>query len=115
MFRIRNTLLVALGLAQIAVSVAILAWALPLFFDPPVLGNGVRDSARQIAKLAVNSPDAYRLVRGAEALQWLFARHVEAVVVSLATAAFLLISGILSVWSVAIGITWRASSGRPED
>lgn len=114
MLRIRNTLLVALGFAQIAASAAIFAWALPLFLDPPILGNGIRDSARQIAKLAVDSLDAYRLLRGAEALQWLFARHAEALFVMLATAAFLLISGILSVWSVAVGIAWRTPK-RPED
>lgn len=87
--------LAALALLQLMVALALLYWALPLFFNPPVLGNGIDRAAEQLHYLSSLYPDDFKRIDWVGAhLRWLFNRHTEGVLIALAAGAVTLCSAV---------------------
>ena len=85
--------LAALAVLQLTVALALLYWAAPLFFDPPVLGNGIDGAAQHLHHLSSLYPQEFKRIDWVGAhLKWLFNRHTEGVLVALAASAVTLCS-----------------------
>ncbi len=70
-------LLAALATVQAIVALVLLSWAAPLFFDPPLLGNGVAIRAQELQDLVAAPGSSPRLKGIGEQYHWLFWRHGE--------------------------------------
>ena len=83
--------LAAIACLQAISAFVLLDWALPLFFDQPLLGNGVSSRANALARLVASSPGASPVLDGmAEHYRWLFWRQMEGVEATLGACAALL-------------------------
>lgn len=100
-------LLVCIAIAQMIVSACILSWALPLFANPPILGNGIEHAAQLIRELAQSSPDEQRIAAISQHLRWLFARHHEGVLVAIGASGVLLM-GAVAIATIALCSPRRA-------
>ncbi len=90
--------LLLVGACQIIVGVLALNWALPLFGDPPFLGNGlVKEYIPIRAALSDNASLREALPALRSKLEWLFARHTEGVLVAMFLGATSLALGGISV------------------
>ena len=77
------------GVLQIVCGLAALAWAWPLFVDPPFLGNGLTREYSAIRQLLAESSGATELLDGLRfKLQWLFQRQSEGVLIGLGLGFF---------------------------
>jgi len=98
------------GLFQVMVGVAALAWALPLFADPPFLGNGLTREYEALRKLLSGNPSAAGTLAALRwKREWLFWRKEEGVLASMAPGGILLACGLASLW---VGARSLAASGR---
>ena len=101
--------LLALASLQVASSLLLLNWALPLFGDPPVLGNGIASAAQSLRELTEQHPVAFQRVAWVpDHLQWLFYRHLEGVLMVLGASVALL--GSAAVTSVIAVLHMRRHS-----
>lgn len=90
--------LAALAVLQALSAAVLLAWAWPLFADPPLLLNGVRSRARALEALVTSAADAPRLLDGMSThYVWLFWRHAEGVQAALVAAAALSASALVTL------------------
>lgn len=92
--RAARNLCLLMASAQVVACILLLAWALPLFFDPPVLGNGINRWAHAIENIAQASPEHASLTGAGEHLRWLFDRHFEGIFSVLAAVTALAASAI---------------------
>ena len=87
---------VLMGALQAIVGIAALAWAWPLFADPPFLSQGLTEEYSRVRQLlSSNSLETETLSALRLKLEWLFAQQIEGVVVGLALGAFLLVNGLV--------------------
>ena len=87
------------GVLQIVCGLAALAWAWPLFADPPFLGNGLTREYSAIRQLLADSSGASELLDGLRfKLQWLFQRQSEGVFIGLGLGFVLLLCGAVSMF-----------------
>jgi hypothetical protein len=92
-------LLAAVASIQGIVALVVLSWAIPLFFDPPLLGNGISHRARELQEI-VESQAAGSILEGiADHYRWLFWRHTEGVQASL-LASIVLLGASTTTWVV---------------
>ena len=72
----------------------VLIWALPVFVDPPFLGNGAIQDFSSLRSINSGSYEALGLLATLqEKTSWLFEHHSEGVLIALAAGAFLVLSG----------------------
>lgn len=88
--QIHRFLLLACSFAQAGLAALMLTWSLPLFFNPPLLGNGVASGAYQIETLAPETAAGKRIRGAAAHYRWLFERHTEALVIVIGASVLLL-------------------------
>lgn len=87
-FVTRTTRLVVFALALLAALQAYaaleLTWSVPLFGDPPMLGNGASRVAGHLRELSQQHPDGFKYIPGIDrTFLWFFNRHGEGVLLSL--------------------------------
>lgn len=106
--------LASLAVVQAIVGLVLLSWALPLFVDPPLLGNGVAARARELQELALAPGASPRLSGIGEHYRWLFWRSTEGVEAGLAASVALLGSSVLT-WIILVvqPRAARAEASRP--
>jgi hypothetical protein len=101
----RTTGFVVFGLAIMAAlqSVAafeLLAWADPLFGDPPILGNGAARAADHLRELSQQNPEGFRYIPNIDrTFIWLFHRHSEGVLLCL-------VAGLAFAFSATVNIVF---------
>lgn len=112
----RPTRVVIVGLLFLAALQAVaafelLSWSMPLFGDPPILGNGARDAARQLGELARQYPDGFKRISTIDrTFLWLFHRQLEAVLFALGAGIALALSAFASLLFAAL--LFRGSRAR---
>ncbi len=90
--------LLLVGAAQIVVGACALAWAWPLFADPPFLGNGLISEYSQVRAMLPDSPATKETLSTLRVkLDWLFNHHSEGVAVAISLGTVLFVSGLVSV------------------
>ena len=110
--RIQALCLFVLALLQLLSAAVLLNWALPLFVDPPLLGNGIDSASQQLTTLIQNSPQEFkRLGWMPEHFRWLWVRHTEGVFFALAAAAALLGSSVITALFVCLQLG-KLNAGR---
>ncbi|RYG96235.1 MAG: hypothetical protein EON58_12520 [Alphaproteobacteria bacterium] len=83
--------LAALASLQAISAIVLMAWAFPLFADPPLLANGVSHRAYELDQLLASTSAPSPVLKGmAEHYRWLFWRHMEGVEATLGAAVALL-------------------------
>lgn len=55
--RIQTLFLAVLALLQVLSAVVLMWWALPLFLDPPVLGNAINHASWKLRELSSKHPE----------------------------------------------------------
>lgn len=94
--------LVILAILQAYAAFELLMWSIPLFGDPPMLGNGASHTAAYLRELAQQNPEGFKYIPNVDrTFLWLFGRHQEG-------ALFSLIAGVAFVFSALANVFFAA-------
>ena len=102
-------LLSCIAATQLVVGCMALIWALPLFVDPPFLGNGATQDFSSLRSINSASSEALGLLATLqEKTSWLFEHYSEGVLIALVAGAFLMLSGSAAI----IALIWLRKIAR---
>ncbi|TNJ32647.1 hypothetical protein [Arenimonas terrae] len=80
---------------QVVVGCISFIWAIPLFADPPFLGNGLVREHGKLRRLLEGNEQALQPLQDLHAkLWWLFDNHMDGVLVALVAGIALIVSGV---------------------